>query len=538
MAKLIKSQEEAKQALLKGVSIAANAISSTLGPRGNNVAFARKWGSPTVVHDGVTVAKEIDLVDPFENMGAQLVKEAASRTNDAAGDGTTTASILVEAIALEAHKNTVAGFNPMVLRKGIDQAVAVLVDKLNEIAIPIKTEKEVEQVAVISAQDEKIGKMVASAVNKMGKDGVIAVEETGTTDISIDYKKGMEFDRGFLSHYFITNPELGEAVVEEPFILITDRRIQSLQEFGPFIQEFYAEGKPARPLVIIAEDVSGPALATLAVNKMQGKIQVLAIQAPSYGEARKQILEDIAAVTGGRFISTELGMSLENVTDLDFGRAKRITSTKDSTIIVDGRGTKNGIDTRIAGLKMAYEKSEVDFDREKLQERIAKLTSGIAVINVGANSEVEMREKKERIIDAISATKAAMDEGIVPGGETALIRASMDNPALEKLLAEAGVEEKVGINLVLTAIQKPFRKLMSNGGLDAGEMIRELREALKNKNMGIDVMDGKTKDLVKAGIIDPVKVTKSALKNAASVATQIMTINTLIVDEPEVKKAE
>lgn len=531
MAKLIKFGEDAKKALLKGMSIATEAIASTLGPRGNNVAFARKWGSPTVVHDGVTVAKEIDLVDPYENMGAQFIKEAASRTNDAAGDGTTTASILAESIATEANKNITAGFNPMSMRRGIELAVDTLVSELDTIATPIKTPKEVEQIAIISAQDEKIGKIVASAVNKMGKDGVIAVEESASADINIEYKQGMEFDRGFESHYFITQPETQEAILDEPFILITDKKISNILEFSPFIQAFYPEGSPPRPLVIISDEVSGPPLATLIFNKMQGKIQVLTIKAPSYGDARRAMLEDIAVVTGGRFVSTEMGMSLEKINESDLGHALRVTATKDSTIIVDGRGTKESIEMRIKALRLAYEKSESDFDREKLQERIAKLTTGIAVINVGANSEIEMREKKERIIDAISATKAAIDEGIVPGGETALLRVA---PALEKLTVSD--EESVGIRLVRRAIEKPFRRLMRNGGLDDGEMLAELRMVLSHKSMGVDQTDGKVKDLLKAGIIDPVKVVKSALRNAASIAIMAMTTDTLIVDEPEVKK--
>lgn len=528
MAKQIKFGTEAKQALLAGVSTTVRAVASTLGPRGNNVAYARKWGSPSVNHDGVSVAKEIELSDPFENMGAQLVKEAAIRTNDAAGDGTTTASILAESIALEAHKNITAGFNAMSMRRGIEKAVETLVSGLEQMAIPVASPKEIEQVAVISAQNPEIGKIVASAVNKMGKDGVVAVEESHGSEITVEYKQGLDFDRGFESNYFITDQVLQEASLDDPYILITDKAFRTLNDLAPFLNNFYKEGNPIRPLVIISDEISGDALGILVVNKIKTGLPILAIKAPSYGDVRKSILEDIAIFTGGKFISSDSGITLDKVTDEDLGRARRITSGKDSTIIVEGHGEESAIQERLTALEMAFDKSDSDFNREKLKERIAKMSSGIAIINVGANSEAEMRERKERVIDAISATKAAMDEGIVPGGETALIRVAH----LLKTL-EGTDEELVGIKLVARAIEKPFRQLMTNGGFDSGEMIGLLRGVLPKNNFGIDVMDGQVKDLVKAGIVDPVKVTKSALQNAASVAIMLMTIDTLIVDEPE-----
>lgn len=527
MSKELFFNDEAREKVLKGLQNAAQAISSTLGPQGKNVAIDRKWGSPLVVHDGVTVAKNVDLKDAAENIGAQLIKEAASRTNDAAGDGTTTASILAESIALEAHKNMVAGTNPMAMRRGIEAAVSDITKNLTDIAVPVDSPESVRQVATISAQDPEIGEIVATAINRMGKDAVIAVEESAGSVISIEYKEGMEFDRGFLSSYFITKPEVGEAVVEEPYILITDKRLTSLDEFGPFLESFYPQGQPAKPLVIIADEVSGPALAVLIVNKMKVGIPILAVQSPSFGDNRRALLEDIAVVTGGIFISADSGISLKNVTLEDLGRAKRVASTKGNTIIVDGGGSRETINSRIDSLQLAFDKGESAFDREKLQERIARLTSGIAVINVGANSEVEMREKKERIIDAISATKAALDEGIVPGGETALIRAAQGLTPPSHL----SDEESVGYRIVLRAITGPFRKLMENGAFDPGQKLTELYGILSKKNWGIDQMDGAAKDLVKSGIIDPVKVTKSAIKNAASIGIMVMTIDTLIIDD-------
>ena len=530
MPKLLKFNDQAKQALMRGVNEVNDAVSATLGPRGNNVAFDRPWGPPTVVHDGVTVAKEVDLVDKFENMGAQLVKEAAQKTNDLAGDGTTTATILAQAIVKGALKNIAAGSNAMMLRRGIDKAVEAVTGCLDTMATKIKTDKEIEQVAVISAQDEQIGKMIAKTVNKLGKDAVITVEEGGTREITVEFKEGMEFDRGFVSPYFITKPEDREATVESPYILITDKRISSMQEFLPFIEMFMKASKPKGPdLVIICEELAGEPLATLIVNKIKGNIRVLVTTAPGYGDKRKSLLEDISIVTGAKFISQELGIKLESITMEDLGKAGRVTSTKDNTLIVDGGGDPLLIEERISSIKNEIEKPDLsEFDKEKLQERLAKLTSGVAIISVGANSETEMREKKERCIDAISATKAALEEGIVPGGLTSLVRAA-DTIEIDGLTRE----EEIGVEIVGNACQEPFRKLMSNSGFDPGKMLERLLHT--KPPFGIDVIDGESKDLIKSGIIDPVKVTKSALRNAASVGIMIMTTSVLIVDKPEEK---
>lgn len=520
----------ATQSLLAGVRKVRKAVGATLGPKGDNVAIDRKWGAPQVVHDGVTVAKEIDLEDPFENMGAQLTKEAASRTNDAAGDGTTTATILVDSIAHEAVKNIAAGNNAMMIRRGIDIAVAKVSEELKTMAKEIKGEKEIEQIAIISAQNEEIGKIVAKTINKLGKDGVVTVEETGRTELTADFKEGMEFDRGFLSPYFITKNDTQEVIIDNPYILITDRKITNLQqEFLPFINEFMKANKPTGPdLVIIADDVSGEPLATLVVNKLKGNIRCVAVKAPGFGDRRKDILEDIAILTGGKFISQDLGMKLENVTIDDLGRAGKVNVIKDATLIIDGKGDKKVLEGRIETIKKELEKTTNDFDKEKLEERLAKLTTGIAIINVGANSEAEMREKKERCIDAISATRAALEEGIVPGGETALLKASLVLDDVKGLKDE----EMVGVKIVKEACRAPFLTLMSNSGYNAGQMLERL--TVNNQpSFGIDVIDGQIKDMVKAGIIDPVKVPKSALQNAASTAVMIMTTKVNITEIPQ-----
>lgn len=530
MAKILKFGEQAKEALLKGINVVNDAVSSTLGPRGNNVAIDRKWGAPQVVHDGVTVAKEVDLVDPFENMGVQLAKEAASKTNDAAGDGTTTATILVQSIVKEGLRNITAGSNAMMIRRGIEKAVEIVVERLKKMAKEIKTPEEIEQVAIISAQDEKIGQMIAKTINKIGKDGVVTVEESGTTQISVDFKEGMEFDRGFISPYFMTNPVVQEATINNPYILVTDKKISSMIEFLPFLQNFMQADKPqGTDLVIIAEEISGEPLATLIVNRIKGNMRCLAVRAPGFGDRRKDVLEDIAILTGATFISQETGMKIENVTIENLGRAKRVTSVKDSTLIVDGLGESEKIIERIESIKQQLDKDISDFDKEKLEERLAKLTTGIAIINVGANSEVEMREKKERCVDAIAATKAALAEGIIPGGATSLIRASkVLKDSLPETMTE---EEKVGVNIVYKACQEPFRILMKNSGYDEGKMLNQVENTKEPK--GVDVIDGQIKDLLKSGIIDPVKVTRTALQNAASTAVMIMTTNTLITEEPK-----
>lgn len=528
MAKILKFDVEAREKLLKGINTLTEAVAATLGPKGRNVAIDKKWGVPNVVHDGVTVAKEIELDDPFENMGAQLLKEAASKTNDVAGDGTTTATVLAQAVISEGLKNIQAGANPMILRRGMDLAVNALVGELSKMSKKLTTPAEIQQVATISAQDEEIGKIISEAIGKVGKDGVITVEEGKSTQMGVDYKEGMEFDKGYASAYMITDSDRMEATLEDPYILITDKKISSMQDLLPFLEKFVQVSKT---LVIIAEEVEGEALATLVLNKIRGTFNILAVGAPGFGDRRKHLLEDIAILTGGTVISDETGRKLESVEVEDLGRAGRVTSTKDSTLIVDGKGTKKAIDARISQLRKELEKADSDFDKEKLQERLAKLTGGVAVINVGAATEIEMKEKKERVIDAVSATKAAIEEGIVPGGEVALLRVAA---SLDKVKV-SNPEEQLGVVLVQKALTKPFERLMENSGFNAGIMMAEV---LKTKGTeGIDVNDGKVKDLVKAGIIDPVKVTRSALQNAISVAIMVMTTNVLITDSPEKEKA-
>lgn len=527
MSKILKFDTDARNKLLSGVNQLADAVATTLGPKGRNVALDKKWGAPSVVHDGVTVAKEIELEDPFENMGAQLVKEAASKTNDVAGDGTTTATILAQAIVNEGLKNIQAGSNPMILKKGIEAAVVALVEELKTMSKKLRTPEEIEQVATISAADPLIGKLISEAIEKVGKDGVITVEEGRTMEISVEYKEGMEFDKGYSSAYFVTDTDKMEASLEDPYILVTDKKISAMADLLPFLEKFVQVSKT---LVIIAEEVEGEALSTLVVNKLRGIFQVLAIGAPGFGDRRKEMLEDIAILTGGKVVSEDTGRKFESVEVTDLGRAARVTSTKDSTLIVDGKGKKSAIDARVSQIRREIEKSTSDFDKEKLQERLAKLTGGVAVINVGAATEVELKEKKERVIDAVAATKAALEEGIVPGGEIALLRAAV---ALDKIKAEG--EEKTGVEIVKKAIEKPFRKLVQNAGLDEGVTLAAVRAA--SGTMGIDVDDGKLKDLVAAGVIDPVKVTRSALQNAASVAVMVMTTNVLITDAPEKEKA-
>ena len=522
--KQLKFGKEAKELILEGVDIISAAVSATLGPRGHNVAIDRKWGAPQVVHDGVTVAKEVDLPNPFVNMGAQLTKEAASRTNDAAGDGTTTATILVQSIAREAYKAISAGNNSMMIRRGIEKATAAVMDELKKMAKEIKTPAETQYIAMVSAQDEEIGKMVAKTMERLGKDGVVTVDESKGASIEVDFKEGMEFDRGYISPYFITKPATQETILEEPYILITDKRIAALQtDFLPFLEMFMKNGAN-KTLLIIAEDVSGESLATLVVNKLRGNIQVAAVKAPGFGDRQKDVLEDIAILTGGTVISKDLNTKWENVTVDMLGRCGRVNVVKDATLIVDGKGDKDKLKERIESITAEKKKATNEFDKEKLEERLAKLTTGIAIINVGANSEAEMREKKERCIDAISATKAALDEGIVPGGETALIRAS----GVLRELKGATDEETVGIRIVQKACEAPFIILMDNSGFNAGRMLQQL-EGTKSP-IGVDVIDGALKDLLKAGIIDPVKVTRSALQNAVSTAIMITTTNVLITD--------
>jgi len=524
MAKILKFNQEAREKLLKGINILTDAVATTLGPKGRNVALDKKWGAPQVVHDGVTVAKEIDLEDPFENMGAQLLKEAASKTADVAGDGTTTATVLTKAIVTEGLKNIQAGSNPMILKRGIEKATLALVEELKKMSKKISTTDEVAQVATISAADSNIGNMIAQALDKVGKDGVVTVEDGKTMDITIDYKEGMEFDKGFVSQYFVTDSDKMEASIEDAYILITDKKISSAADLVPFLEKFVEVSKN---LVIIADEVEGEALALLVVNKLRSTFNVLAVKAPGFGDRRKEMLEDIAILTGGKVISEDTGTKFESVEVNDLGRAGRVTSDKDNTLIVDGKGAKSKIEARIAQIRRELSNTDSEFDKEKLQERLAKLTGGVAVINVGAATEVELKEKKERVIDAVAATKAAIEEGIVAGGEVALLRAAKILDSVKV----AGNEEKVGVEIVKKALEMPFRMLIKNAGMDEGVALSKIMDL--SGYMGIDVIDGEIKDMVKAGIIDPVKVTRSALQNAASVAVMVMTTEVLITDAPE-----
>ena len=524
MAKILKFNQEAREKLLKGINTLTDAVATTLGPKGRNVALDKKWGAPNVVHDGVTVAKEIDLEDPFENMGAQLIKEAASKTNDVAGDGTTTATILAQAMVSEGLKNIQAGANPMILKHGMEKAVTALVEELKKMSKKIVAQEEIAQVATIAASDSQIGNLIAEALQKVGKDGVVTVEEGKTMDMTVDYKEGMEFDKGFVSPYFVTDTDKMESSIEDVYILITDKKISSASDLVPFLEKFVNASKN---LVIIADEVEGEALALLVVNKLRGTINVLAVKAPGFGDRRKEMLEDIAILTGGTVISEDTGVKFESVEVDQLGRAGRVTSDKDNTLIVDGKGAKGRIEARIAQIRRELETTDSEFDKEKLQERLAKLTGGVAVVNVGAATEIELKEKKERVIDAVAATKAAIEEGIVAGGEVALLRAAK---ALDNVVVD-GPEEKVGVEIVRRALEQPFRQLVKNAGMDDGIALSKVVEA--TGNMGIDVLDGTVKDLVKAGIIDPVKVTRSALQNAASVAIMIMTTHVLISDKPE-----
>lgn len=524
MSKELVFNTEAREKILAGAKVVFDAVSTTLGPRSNNVAIERPWGTPSVIHDGVGVAKEIDLKDKFENVGAQLIKGAAQRTNDEAGDGTSVTTILTYNIAKEAHKNIVAGASPMEVRQGINEAVESMVSAIDDMAVRLETDDEIKQVAVISAQNEDIGELITQAIKKLGRDSIITVEESQTTKMSIDFKEGMQFDKGWLNSYFITDQEKMEAVVNDPYILVTDNKITQMPEFIPFLKGF-AENpkKSSNSLVIIADEVSGPPLATLIANKLQGNLNVLVVNAPNYGDDRKSVLEDIAFSTGGEFISHEAGKKISDMTIEQFGRADRVVSSKDSTVIVGGKGRTEVLSKRVEQIKMMIEKSENEFETEKLRERLAKLTSGIAVINVGANSETEMRELKERVIDAISATKAAIEEGIVIGGEMALLKAK---------LAIQG--DSVGSRIVKNAVIEPFNVLMRNSGYDSGYM-KAMIDVNNSPDTGYDVTDGKLKNLIEAGIVDPAKVVKSALRNSASTAIMMLTTNCIITevkDEP------
>jgi chaperonin GroEL len=536
-AKQLVFTEEARRKLKAGMDVVANAVSSTLGPKGRNVSIDRKFGSPTITHDGVSVAKEIELEDPFENMGAQLLKEAASKTNDIAGDGTTTSTVLAHAIVTEGLKALAAGYNPMLLKRGIERATDTVVEELRKGSVSIDTKEEIASVATNSAADEEIGNLIADVMDKAGKDGVVTVEESKSLQFETEYVEGMQFDRGYISAYFITDAEHMEAVIAEPYVLINEKKISAAQDMVPILEKLVQIGK--RELVVIAEDIDGEALATLVLNKLRGMLNVLAVKAPGFGDRRKAMLQDIATLTGGTVISEETGRKLETVTLSDLGRAEKITADKDNTTVIGGKGEPAAIKGRIEQIRAEIDKSTSDYDKEKLQERLAKLSGGVAIIRVGAATETELKEKKHRVEDALSAARAAVEEGIVPGGEISLINAAK---ALDALEGTDGHNEeiKVGVNMVRKALEAPIRKLASNAGQDGSVVIDGVRREAKsrrNKNIGYNVLTGEYTDMIKAGIIDPVKVVRGALENAASIAAMILTTEVLITDVPEKEKA-
>ncbi len=530
MAKQLKFGKEARLSLMAGIDILARAVVTTLGPKGRNVALDKKWGAPNVIHDGVSIAKEIELPDPFENMGAQLVKEASSKTNDAAGDGTTTATLLAQVITqegmtrIDASKSTV---NPMVLRRGIEKGVQAVLEEIDRMATPVKGKEEISQVATVSAQSSEIGKIIAEALDKVGRDGIIIVEEGRGLTTDIEYKEGMEFDRGYISAYFVTSPERMEAEIEGAYILLTDKKISSIKELVPFLEKFVTVSKN---LVIIADDIDNEALATLVVNKMRGTFNVLAIKAPGFGDRRKEMLEDIAALTGANVISGDTGRSFDSIEVEDLGRADKVWADKESTRIIGGKGDSKAIEARVGSLKKQIEDTTSDFDREKFQERLAKLAGGVAQINVGAATEVELNELKERVKDAVGATKAAIEAGIVPGGGVTLLRA---REVLKAVKVEAG--EQVGIDILYKALEQPIRWILKNAGVDDEAIVKTI-SASKDINYGYDVMRDDYVDMIKVGIIDPAKVTRSAVQNAVSVATMVLTTECLVTEIPEPKK--
>ncbi len=527
-AKQLEFDEAARQSLLRGVEKLAKAVKSTLGPAGRNVILDKKFGSPTITKDGVTVAKEIELENPYENMGAQLVREVAAKTSDIAGDGTTTATVLAEAIYREGLKNVTAGAIPTSLQRGINKAVEAIVEELGKISKKVSDSSEIAQVATVSANwDTKIGEIIADAMEKVGKDGTITVEEAKSIETSLDVVEGMQFDKGYLSPYFVTSAEAMEASLENAYILIHEKKISSLKDLLPLLEKV---AKSSRPLLIIAEDVEGEALATLVVNKLRGTLQICAVKAPGFGDRRKAMLEDIAVLTGGRCITEDLGIKLENITLDDLGKAKRIVVEKEATTIVEGEGKSKDIQGRVAQIRRQIEETTSDYDREKLQERLAKLAGGVAVINVGAATETEMKEKKARVEDALHATRAAVEEGIVPGGGAALIRAQK---ALANLKLEG--DEAIGVQIVNRAIEQPLRTLADNAGQEGALIVQEVKKGKGNE--GYNVATGKFEDLVKAGVVDPTKVTRSALQNAASISGLLLTTEALVTEIPEKEKA-
>ncbi len=530
MAKQIIFAEEARRSLKAGIDIVAKSVVTTLGPKGRNVSLDRKFGSPTITHDGVTVAKEIELEDPFENMGAQLLKEAATKTNDIAGDGTTTSTVLAHAIVNDGLKNLAAGANPMLLKRGIEAGAKAVAAAIGKQAIDITTKEEIANVASISAQDREIGDLIAEVMDKVGKDGVITVEESRGLEFETEYVEGMQFDRGYISPYFVTDPETMEASIEDAYILVYDKKISAASDIVPMLEKLVQVGK--RELVIIAEDIDGEALATLVLNKLRGMLNVLAIKAPGFGDRRKAMLQDIAILTNATVISEETGRKLETVTINDLGQAEKVSSTKDDTTIVGGKGEGSQIKGRIEQIRVEIENTTSDYDREKLQERLAKLSGGVAIIRVGAATETELKEKKHRVEDALSATRAAVEEGIVPGGGVALINAMS---AVAELKMDSD-DAQIGVKIVRDSLEAPMRKIAENAGKDGSVIIEHVRQAQakeKNERIGYDVIAEEFVDLVKGGVIDPAKVTRGALENAASIAAMILTTEALITDIPE-----
>ncbi len=533
MAKQVLFEDQARRSLKKGIDTLAEAVKVTLGPKGRNVALDKKFGAPNVTHDGVTVAKEVELEDPFENMGAQLLKEAATRTNDVAGDGTTTATVLAQAIVHEGLKNLAAGANPMQLKQGIDKGTEAAVKAIREMSIPVEGQREIAQVASISAADEQIGNLIAEVMERVGKDGVITVEESRGTQFETEYVEGMQIDRGYISPYFATNTEKMEASIDDPYILITDKKISAVQDILPLLEQITQLGR--RELVIIAEDVDGEALATLVVNKLRGILNVLAVKAPGFGDRRKEMLRDIAALTGGEVISEEMGRRLDSANMNDLGTARRVVAHKDDTTIVEGRGATEDIQARVRQIRAQLEETTSDYDREKLQERLAKLAGGVALIKVGASSEVELKYRKTRVEDALSATRAAVEEGLVPGGGVALLNAinALDNLQLNG-------DAATGVTILRRALEEPLRQLAVNGGRDGSVVVEGVRRAQRehsNNKYGYNVLTDGYEDLVATGIIDPAKVTRSALQNATSIAAMILTTEALVTDIPEKEAA-
>jgi len=526
-AKQLAFDVEARKALERGVNTVADAVKVTLGPKGRNVVLEKKYGSPSITKDGVTVAKEIELKDPYENMGAQLCKEIASKTNDVAGDGTTTATVLAQAIVLEGLKNVAAGANPMLLKKGINKAVETAVDEIKKLAISVEGHQDIAHVASIAGNDPDIGKLVAEAIEKVGKDGVITVEEAKGTTTTVEVVEGMEFDKGYISAYFVTNTEAMECVLEDPYILIHEKKISNIHDLLPLLEQVVQAG---RPLVIISEDVEGEALATLVVNKIRGTLNVAAVKAPGFGDRRKAMLEDIAILTGGQFISEDLGTKLENVQLSQLGQARRVTIAKESTTIIDGKGSEEAVKGRVELIKRQIEETDSEYDQEKLQERLAKLAGGVAVIQVGAATETELKEKKHRIEDAVHATRAAVEEGIVAGGGVTYVNIA---DALDKI--DLSGDEKVGVSIIKRALYEPLRQIAYNAGLEGSVVVERVKS--EKPGIGLNALDEEFVDMVKAGIVDPVKVTRTALQNAASIAGMLLTTEALIAEIPKKEPA-